>query len=57
MQMLADSLLACHSASVTGQQPLSLKIFVSGRGRLEDEGAIALASAFKVSVSYGFKFT
>ena len=57
LQMLADSLLACHSASVTAQQPLSLKVFVSGRGRLEDEGAIALASAFKVSLSYGFTFT
>ena len=49
--MLADSLLACHSASVTAGHPLSLKVFVSGRGRLEDEGAIALADAFKVCVS------
>jgi len=49
--MLADSLLACHSASVTVGHPLSLKVFVSGRGRLEDEGAIALAEAFKVSVN------
>ena len=55
--MLAESLLACHSASVKAQQPLSLKVFVSGRGRLEDEGAIALASAFKVFVSYGFTLT
>jgi len=55
--MLADSLLACHSASVKAQQPLSLKVFVSGRGRLEDEGAIALASAFKVFVSCGFTLT
>jgi len=46
--MLAESLLACHAASVTAGQPLSLKQFVSGRGRLEDEGAIALADAFKV---------
>ena len=48
MQMLADSLLACHSASVDAGQPLSLKVFVSGRGRLEDEGAISLSEAFKV---------
>ena len=55
--MLADSLLACHSASVTAGQPLSLKVFVSGRGRLEDEGAIALADAFKVCLNCGFAFT
>jgi len=54
--MLADSLLACHSASVSAQHPLSLKVFVSGRGRLEDEGAISLADAFKVFVSCGFSF-
>ena len=48
VQMLADSLLACHCASIKAGQPLSLKVFVSGRGRLEDEGAIALAHAFKV---------
>jgi len=48
VQMLAESLLACHSASVTAGHPLSLKVFVSGRGRLEDEGAIALADAFTV---------
>jgi len=46
--MLAESLLACHSASVDAGQPLSLRVFVSGRGRLEDDGAIALAEAFKV---------
>jgi len=46
--MLAESLSACHSASVSAAGPLSLKLFVSGRGRLEDEGAIALAEAFKV---------
>jgi len=55
--MLADSLLACHSASVTAGRVLSLKVFVSGRGRLEDEGAIALADAFKVCVSSGFAST
>ena len=54
MQMLADSLLACHSASVTASRPLSLKVFVSGRGRLEDEGAIALADAFKVRLGFAF---
>jgi len=48
VQMLADSLLACHTASVQVGRPLSLRVFVSGRGRLEDEGAMALADAFKV---------
>lgn len=49
-QMLADSLLACYTASVEAGSPLALEVFVSGRGRLEDEGATALAQAFKVSL-------
>lgn len=30
--------------------PLKLKTFIAGRNRLENEGAKALAKAFKVSV-------
>ena len=53
VQMLADSLLRCHAASVSAVRPLSLNVFVSGRGRLEDEGAVALADAFKVHLNAG----
>ncbi|KAK6976411.1 ran GTPase-activating protein 1-like isoform X1 [Biomphalaria glabrata] len=46
-KMLADCLTECHKSSVAAGQPLSLKIFISGRNRLENEGATALAAAFK----------
>lgn len=49
--MLAESLLACYESSVASGKPLALRVFVSGRGRLEDEGATALAKAFKVSIN------
>ena len=47
-QMLAESLLQCHKKSIEAGKPLALKVFQSGRGRLENEGSIALAEAFKV---------
>lgn len=50
-KMLADSLLACYESSVSCGKPLALRVFVSGRGRLEDEGATALAQAFKAMKS------
>ena len=46
--MLAKCLLECHKASVQAGTPLALRVFVSGRGRLENEGSMALAEAFKV---------
>lgn len=46
--MLAKCLLECHKNSVVAGSPLALKVFVSGRGRLENEGSTALAEAFKV---------
>ena len=46
--MLARSLLECYERSVEAGSPLALRVFVSGRGRLEDEGSTALAEAFKV---------
>lgn len=49
--MLAESLLACYELSVASGKPLALRVFISGRGRLEDEGATALAQAFKVSLN------
>ena len=47
-QMLSECLLECHKNSVAAGKPLALKVFVSGRNRLENDGATALATAFKV---------
>jgi Ran GTPase-activating protein 1 len=49
LQMLADCLTECHQSSVKAGKPLKLKIFVSGRNRLENPGATALAAVFKVT--------
>ncbi|XP_059153142.1 ran GTPase-activating protein 1-like [Physella acuta] len=46
-KMLAECLNECHKSSVSAGRPLSLRVFISGRNRLENDGAIALASAFK----------
>ncbi|RUS70219.1 hypothetical protein EGW08_022021 [Elysia chlorotica] len=46
-KMLAESLLECHEKSVKAKKPLSLRVFISGRNRLENDGATALAKAFK----------
>lgn len=47
-QILAASLTHCHKISSDEGHPLSLKVFVAGRNRLENDGATALAQAFKV---------
>nr|XP_033785296.1 ran GTPase-activating protein 1 [Geotrypetes seraphini]XP_033785297.1 ran GTPase-activating protein 1 [Geotrypetes seraphini]XP_033785298.1 ran GTPase-activating protein 1 [Geotrypetes seraphini] len=47
-KILADSLSICHKKSRVLGKPLSLKVFVAGRNRLENDGATALAEAFKV---------
>ena len=52
LQMLAKCLLECHKNSVTAGSPLALRVFVSGRGRLENEGSKALAEAFKVIINF-----
>jgi len=46
-KMLAECLMDCYKASVSAGRPLALKTFISGRGRLENEGAIALSEVFK----------
>ncbi|XP_070540108.1 ran GTPase-activating protein 1-like [Ptychodera flava] len=46
-KILASSLKECHEKSRAVGRPLALHVFVAGRNRLEDEGASALASAFK----------
>jgi len=50
--MLAQSLLDCHKSSCQAGKPLALKVFICGRNRQENDGATALAQAFKVSTSY-----
>ena len=49
--MLAAVLEDTYAASSAQGKPLALKVFVSGRGRLENEGAKALSEVFKVSVA------
>ncbi|XP_056011418.1 ran GTPase-activating protein 1-like [Ostrea edulis] len=46
-KMLTDCLTECHQNSVKAGKPLKLKVFVSGRNRLENPGATALAAVFK----------
>lgn len=48
LQVLAECLTECHQNSVKAGKPLKLKVFVSGRNRLENPGATALAAVFKV---------
>ncbi|XP_001658696.2 ran GTPase-activating protein [Aedes aegypti] len=45
-KMLSKALLACHAASSELGKPLSLKVFIAGRNRLENDGAKALAEVF-----------
>lgn len=47
-QILAASLIECHKISSAEGAPLSLRVFVAGRNRLENDGATALAQAFQV---------
>lgn len=45
-KMLARALLDGHTESVKAGTPLSLKVFIAGRNRLENDGATALAEVF-----------
>lgn len=45
--MLAQALSQCQSSSVIAGKPLRLKVFIAGRNRLENDGAIALSHFFK----------
>ncbi|XP_053194666.1 ran GTPase-activating protein 1a [Scomber japonicus] len=47
-KILAAALTHCHEKSSGDGSPLSLKVFVAGRNRLENDGATALAQAFKL---------
>uniref|UniRef100_H3CHN7 Ran GTPase-activating protein 1 n=1 Tax=Tetraodon nigroviridis TaxID=99883 RepID=H3CHN7_TETNG len=47
-KILAASLIECYKKSSKEGDPLSLKVFVAGRNRLENDGATALAQAFQM---------
>ncbi|XP_051530772.1 ran GTPase-activating protein 1b isoform X2 [Myxocyprinus asiaticus] len=46
--VLASALTECHKQSSASGSPLRLKVFIAGRNRLENDGATALAQAFKL---------
>ncbi|XP_022086163.1 ran GTPase-activating protein 1-like [Acanthaster planci] len=46
-KLLAEALISCHKSSSAAGKPLALSVFVAGRNRLENPGAIALGQAFK----------
>ncbi|XP_056627591.1 ran GTPase-activating protein 1b isoform X2 [Triplophysa dalaica] len=47
-RVLASALTECHKQSSAAGAPLRLKVFIAGRNRLENDGAAALAKAFKL---------
>ncbi|KAA0725247.1 Ran GTPase-activating protein 1 [Triplophysa tibetana] len=47
-RVLASALTECHKQSSGAGSPLRLKVFIAGRNRLENDGATALAKAFKL---------
>lgn len=47
-KILAAALTECHKKSSELGTPLSLKVFIAGRNRLENDGATALAQAFQL---------
>ncbi|XP_016091920.1 ran GTPase-activating protein 1-like isoform X2 [Sinocyclocheilus grahami] len=52
--VLASALTECHKQSSAAGSPLRLKVFIAGRNRLENDGATALAKAFKeLNLSFG----
>ncbi|XP_066138424.1 ran GTPase-activating protein 1 isoform X1 [Euwallacea fornicatus] len=46
-KLLANALTECYEQSKKDSKPLALRVFIAGRNRLENEGAIALAKVFK----------
>nr|CAH7734741.1 unnamed protein product [Callosobruchus chinensis] len=47
-KLLAAALTDCYRSSKEHGKPLALKVFIAGRNRLENDGAIALAQVFKM---------
>ena len=50
-QILSEAFIDCHKSSTAAGTPFALKVFISGRNRLENEGAKALSKAFKVCLN------
>ena len=48
VQILARALLQCHQQSAESGGRFALEVFQSGRNRLENDGAKALAEVFEV---------
>lgn len=46
-KILSEAFIDCHKSSTAAGTPFALKVFISGRNRLENEGAKALSKAFK----------
>merc|ERR1712002_298938 len=47
-KLLSEAFIKCHESSSLSGCPFALKVFISGRNRLEDEGSKALSKAFKI---------
>ncbi|XP_066932823.1 ran GTPase-activating protein 1-like [Clytia hemisphaerica] len=47
-KILSEAFIDCHKSSSAAGTPFALKVFISGRNRLENEGAKALSKAFKL---------
>lgn len=56
-KLLSKALLDCYKSSKEQGKPLSLKVFIAGRNRLENNGAKALAEVFKVKYNLNEKTT
>ena len=54
--MLAKALNDCLQASKDAGSPLTLKTFIVGRNRLENEGAFALSEFFQVNMFTHFSY-
>ena len=50
IQLLSKALMECHEEADKAGQRLALEVFVAGRNRLENEGAIALSEVFEVGL-------
>ena len=52
VKMLSRALLNCHQAAADAGQKFALEEFTSGRNRLENKGAEAMAEVFEVGNCY-----
>ena len=52
VKLLSRALLNCHEAAASAGHKFALEEFTSGRNRLENEGARAMAEVFEVRFFY-----